>query len=812
MARRLILSLERFLPAPRSIQSRLFWLLATTSLSAVLAVNVIWLPGAIHEIQQGQQELQRVSAQAARDQIRHFTEGLEQSLKRAALLFHVALIEGDRQALPDIAQRLLQEEPAFEEVAVLDADGKQIVRASRRFATNEGEPGRFVLPSFAADTRPGEPHWGPVIISETSEPWAPLAVRRASSKPRAKDGVYTLVNLKRLLHVAEDFRLSKEGRLYVVGRNARLIAAADPSLVLKQLSLADRAVVRSVAFARSIYEPTFVHGRYTNELGVAVEATGVRLNPPGWGVIVEQPRSLLYAMVWQKVWFFIGLSFAGLVAALVLGHFASRRFTAPITRLRRGVEQIGAGQLSHRVLIETNDEIGELAMQFNRMAGALDASYHGLEDKIAERTRELSSVYTAMTPLAGRSTLQELFEGIIDVVMEATGSDAAAIRSADPDTSSFTTCLAQQGLPGENERGIGGKGSAIEQVFTSGEPIISPDIRLDPRISKKNQLEFGYQSCAFLPFLVNGQTRGIIHLASKRLGYFSEEKNEYLMTIARLMGIVVENHELMQSSVKYAEELSRSNRELEQSNRELEQFAYVASHDLQEPLRMVSGYTQLLSQRYKDKLGADAAEFIGFAVDGAKRMHGLINDLLAYSRFGNKNTEFARTDCEVVLQRALKNLQTAATETHALITHSPLPILTADAQQLAQLFQNLIGNGLKYHGAQPPAVHIGCEQKGSTWLFSVKDNGIGIDPQYRERIFVIFQRLHTREQYPGTGIGLAICKKIVERHGGRIWVDSELGKGSTFYFTIPAQLGGSAEAGNGGVTGAKGPANDIARS
>jgi signal transduction histidine kinase len=391
-----------------------------------------------------------------------------------------------------------------------------------------------------------------------------------------------------------------------------------------------------------------------------------------------------------------------------------------------------------------------------------------------------------MAPLAERRSIQELFECIIDVVIAATGSDAAAIRSRDPETNSFN-CVAQQGLPGKYEPDGVRKGSAIEQVFVSAHPIISPDIRADSRIKRKKQVEFGYASCAFLPFVVNGRTRGIIHLASKRLGYFTEEKTEYLMTIARLMGIVVENNELMQASVNGAEELSRSNRELEQSNRQLEQFAYVASHDLQEPLRMVSGYTQLLWRRYKEKLDADAAEYIGFAVDGAKRMHGLINDLLAYSRFGTKNTEFARTDCEVVLDRVLKNLEAAAAETNAVITHSPLPIVTADAQQLAQLFQNLIGNGIKYHGSGPPAVHVGCERKGDAWIFSVKDNGIGIDPQYAERIFVIFQRLHTREQYPGTGIGLAICKKIVERHGGRIWVDSEPGKGSTFYFTVPIQ-------------------------
>ena len=245
---------------------------------------------------------------------------------------------------------------------------------------------------------------------------------------------------------------------------------------------------------------------------------------------------------------------------------------------------------------------------------------------------------------------------------------------------------------------------------------------------------------------------------------------------------------------KQAEEkLKRYASELERSNQELQQFAYVASHDLQEPLRMVASYTQLLAKRYKGKLDSDADEFIAYAVDGATRMQALINDLLTYSRVGTKGKDFKPIDCKTVLERTLDNLKKAVEESRAELTYEPLPTVMADDVQLGQLFQNLIGNAIKFRSEESPHIHISAERNEDKWIFSVGDNGIGIDPEFTERIFIIFQRLHKRRDYPGTGIGLAVCKKIVERHGGRIWVESKPEKGSTFYFTIPLRGGISHE-------------------
>jgi PAS domain S-box-containing protein len=238
---------------------------------------------------------------------------------------------------------------------------------------------------------------------------------------------------------------------------------------------------------------------------------------------------------------------------------------------------------------------------------------------------------------------------------------------------------------------------------------------------------------------------------------------------------------------KAEEALEEKTEELARSNRDLEAFAYVASHDLQEPLRMVTSYVQLLAKRYKGKLDSDADDFINFAVDGAMRMWNLINDLLAYSRVGTRGHPFEPINCETILQQALDNLKVTMEESGAVVTHDSLPTVTADGSQLGQLFQNLIGNAIKFRGNERPRIHVSANRNGNGWTFSVRDNGIGIAPEYRERIFIIFQRLHGRQQYPGTGIGLAICKKIVERHGGRIWVESTPEKGATFYFTLPKE-------------------------
>ena len=347
--------------------------------------------------------------------------------------------------------------------------------------------------------------------------------------------------------------------------------------------------------------------------------------------------------------------------------------------------------------------------------------------------------------------------------------------------------------------------SGVAQVLRTGQPEFYPEIpdemlvasTPDPEILQILR-EIGFTSVIVVPLLARGHIFGAITLVS------AESKRQYIPKdlalaedLARRAAVAIDNaslYRLAQEEIterKRAEEkLEQTVAELERSNAELQQFAYVASHDLQEPLRMVASYTQLLARRYQGKLDADADDFIAYAVDGANRMQRLINDLLAYSRVGTQSKALEPTDSEVVLEQVLANLQATVAESDAVVTHDALPTVLADETQLAQLFQNLVGNALKFHNAQPPQVHISAERKGQEWLFSVRDNGIGLEPQYAERIFIIFQRLHSKADYPGTGIGLAICKRIVERHGGRIWLESQPGQGATFYFTLPATRNG----------------------
>jgi PAS domain S-box-containing protein len=409
-----------------------------------------------------------------------------------------------------------------------------------------------------------------------------------------------------------------------------------------------------------------------------------------------------------------------------------------------------------------------------------EAAAHTLQAEQSARRHEALRADVSAA-LAGQGTKAQLLQAACEAVVRHLGVALARVWLLDREAPELRL-EASAGRPahGEGEHARIPLGQhRIGRIAQERRPYTTNELRRDPEATDQGWASReGMESFAGYPLVLGGQLMGVFAVFGTEP--LSRETTDVLAAVVEIITQGVERRRAERELRQHADELARS-------NEELQQFAYVASHDLQEPLRMVASYTQLLARRYRGKLDADADEFIGYAVDGVNRMQRLIQDLLTYSRVGTRGREFKPCEAGPVVQRAVENLRTMLEETGGEVTVGELPAVQGDETQLLQLFQNLVANALKFHGETPPRVEVAAEPQGREgWRFTVKDNGLGIDPQYFERIFIIFQRLHGREEYPGTGIGLAICKKIVERHGGRIGVESRPGKGSTFWFTLPA--------------------------
>jgi signal transduction histidine kinase len=461
--------------------------------------------------------------------------------------------------------------------------------------------------------------------------------------------------------------------------------------------------------------------------------------------------------------------------AAVLLRYAVRSITEGFERARH----------NERFLTESNREL-----QASR--DALQAQTQDLE----RRSVQLRVAAEVARDTTATRELDELLNRAVNLIQDRLGFYHVGIFLVD-DLGEYAVLRAATGEAGrqklEHEHRLKvGEVGIVDYVIGTGEPHLALDVGAEATRSE-NPLLPETRSEMVLPLRSRDQVIGAMTVQSVEEAAFDEADIAVMQTMADQLANTITNARLYDRTQrevterKRAEEaLARQAQELARSNAELEQFAYVASHDLQEPLRMVKSYLQLIERRYEGQLDEDADDFIAFAVDGAERMQALINDLLQYSRVTTHGKPFAPTDCSAVLDHALANLKVAIEESGALVTHDELPTVLADDMQLTQLLQNLIGNAIKFHKPDtPPQVHVGVARKDGEWLFSVQDNGIGIGPHHLECIFLIFQRLHSQEEYEGTGIGLAVCKKIVERHGGRIWVESEPGQGSTFRFTLP---------------------------
>ncbi|MGI9533989.1 MAG: ATP-binding protein [Thermodesulfobacteriota bacterium] len=422
-----------------------------------------------------------------------------------------------------------------------------------------------------------------------------------------------------------------------------------------------------------------------------------------------------------------------ILLALLLSSKLQQLISKPILELSNLAKNVSKGDFTQKADIKSKDEIGALAETFNIMTSDLQNSRNNLQsakDYIDNIIKSLIDTFIVtdsdgIIKMINKSALELLGYNRYEIIGEK-----------------LSVIFPEEDLP---------KDGRLIDTYISKEYVSKAEVRYQT----KNGEIIPVSISSSVIKDINGEIDGIVFVA--------QDISDY----------------------KRAEQLARSSDALERSNKELQQFAYVASHDLQEPLRMITSYVQLLKRRYSDNLDSNANEFIDYAVDGAERMKKLIQDLLAFSRVGTSGEEFIITSMQTILEEIHSNLEISIKENNVVITNGPLPDLVVDRTQILQLFQNLITNAIKYRGDESPKIHIEVQDNYTEWLFCFKDNGIGIEQKYADQIFVIFQRLHGKGEYSGTGIGLSIAKRIVERHGGQIWVESEPGKGSAFKFTIP---------------------------
>jgi PAS domain S-box-containing protein len=602
-----------------------------------------------------------------------------------------------------------------------------------------------------------KPYFGiPVFSRGTGHPAGVYAVPIFDANGGINAVLIGGISLAALSQAIAGLNVSRAARssLLDARQGGLIIAHPDPKRIMTPVKERNEAELRALAGEQGNLE--------MKDNGESVLAAFAPVPGLPWSVLILVPTNEVFApldsLTLQAVLY---VSAIVLISAL-LGIILARSIVRPVRELVKGTAEIGRGNLDFRIKVKSRDEIGQLSNDFNQMASDLKsvtASRDDLDREIAERMESEKELRLS------EEKFSKAFQTSPYAITITRAADGRFIDVND----TFHTMT----------------GFTREEVFATS------SIGLKLWVNEEDRQRVVADLRAGLPvvgreYLFRTKTGGVIN------GLFSAQ----IIQLTHGPCILSSINDITER--KRAEERLREvNEDLKHSNSELEQFAYVASHDLQEPLRMVSSYTQLLAQRFGDVLDQDARDFIGFAVDGANRMQRLIQDLLAYSRITTRGRVPEPVDASAALGEALVNLQAAVAESGALVTNDDLPAVRADYTQLVLLFQNLIGNAIKFRKPdEPPRVHISAVRSPEDprfWMFRVADNGIGIEQKHFERIFVIFQRLHAREDYPGTGIGLAVCQRIVNRHGGRIWIESEPGKGTSFLFTLYGERKGESK-------------------
>jgi signal transduction histidine kinase len=542
-------------PRLGTLRRRLFLLLAAASVIAVVGVNLIWLPSALRDVHEARTELQLVAVRSVRGQIEFFLADKEEGLTTVAQLFRAAVIHGDPKGVATVAQRFLARERAFEEIGVFEPPMTWRYRLSRREvmmgAPTDAPPALDGIPQARGVS------WGAVTTTETSEPWVTLAVP-LSSAADSRLLVVGVLNLKELWTLTADVRPGQRGRAYIVDRRGQLIAADDVSLVLKRLSLMKRPFVRTLLEQD---RPDSVSGTYSNERGVESMATGLRIDHVGWGVVVEHPRAVVTAAVGRKLWFFAGLTVAGVLVSAAAAHVLSARLTRPLERLRLGVQRFGRGELDHRVPIETSDEIGELALQFNQMATELGASHRHLEERVADATRDVARRQREAEELArvARTLTEDLDVGqvadrVVQPILTLFGVQSSVLWLGEPDGS-----LVVVGISGRARQGfkLGDKlapgVSMAGRAVSEGRPVWTSDILTEPGLvvpdEQRTRLRTtGDRAVLCVPVAVNARTIGVLSLGHGSPREFTRGEVVLLQAFADQAAIALQNASLYAES------------------------------------------------------------------------------------------------------------------------------------------------------------------------------------------------------------------------------------------------------------------------